>query len=189
VQQIDDSAFLHPSVRLYGRVAIGRGSSLWCHAVIRAEANEVVIGRYSNVQDFCMLHVGYGHSTRIGDYCSVAHHATVHGATLEDAVLVGIGAVIMDGAVIGRGSIVAGGAVVPEGAVFAPGSIIAGVPAKLVKSRDSARANRMNAWQYFRNAQFYRRGEHRAWDGPEYEAWLARVRAAVESDRDLVQEP
>ncbi len=89
----------------------------------------------------------------------------------------------MDGAVIGRGSIVAGGAMVREGSVFAPGSIIAGVPAKQIAERDNARANRLNAWQYHWNAQAYRRGQHRSWTGPEYEAWLREIAAKIESRR------
>ena len=91
----------------------------------------------------------------------------------------------MDGAVIGAGSIVAGGAVVPEGRRFEPGSIIAGVPAKAIATRESARANRMNAWLYHRNAQFYREGRHRAWDGPEFDAWRRAKQAEIEADLDL----
>jgi len=132
-----------------------------------------------------MIHIGYEHPTIIGDFVSIAHHATVHGATVADHCLVGVGAVLMDGAVIGEGSIVAGGAVVREGSVFEPGSIIAGVPAKVVGHRPAARENRLNAWLYWRNAQAYRRGEHRAWDGPEFERWKAAIWADIESDADL----
>lgn len=184
-QSIDASVFVHPSAQIYGRVRVAAESSIWPHAVIRAEANAVEIGRYTNLQDFVMLHVGYEHSTRVGDFCSITHHATLHGCTIEDDCLVGINAVVMDGAVVGRGSIVAGGAMIREGAVFEPGSIIAGVPAKKIAERDSARANRLNAWQYHRNAQAYRRGDHRAWSGPEYARWLDETRARVERDADL----
>ncbi|MGH0036950.1 MAG: gamma carbonic anhydrase family protein, partial [Myxococcota bacterium] len=187
--RLDPSAFLLPGVQLYGRIEVGRGSSLWPHVVVRAEAQRVTIGRYTNLQDFVMVHVGYDHPTLIGDHVSVTHHATVHGATIEDACLVGVGAVIMDGARVGAGSIVAGGAVITEGSEFPPGSIIAGVPARAIRQRDSARANRLNAWQYHRNARCYRAGDHRAWDGPEYDAWLAATRAAVETDRDLDWDP
>ncbi len=72
-----------------------------------------------------------------------------------------------------------------DGSVFAPGSIIAGTPARLIRQRDCTRANRLNAWVYHRNAQAYRRGEHRAWDGPEFEAWIQAKREQVEADRDL----
>jgi len=118
--------------------------------------------------------VGYGDPTRIGDFCSVTHHATIHGATVEDECLIGIGAVVMDGAVIGKGSIVAPGAVVREGTIIPPGSIVAGVPGKVIRERDSSLENRKNALLYHRNAQAYRRGEHRAWEGPEFEAWVAK---------------
>jgi carbonic anhydrase/acetyltransferase-like protein (isoleucine patch superfamily) len=165
---------------------VGEGSALWHNAVIRSECQYVRIGRITNIQDFAMIHVGYDSPTVIGDFCSVTHHATVHGCTVGDACLIGVGAVVMDGAVIGEGSIVAGGAVVREGAVFPPGSVIAGVPARRIRERDSTRANRMNAWVYHRNAQAYRRGEHRCWEGPEFEAWRDAKWAEVEADRDLL---
>src|SRR6185369_17584058 len=140
------------SAALYGDVVIGRGSSVWPNAVVRAECQRVRIGRVTNLQDFVMIHVGYDHPTVIGDFCSITHHATVHGATVGDACLIGIGAVLMDGVVLGPGSIVAGGAVLTEGSRFDAGSIVAGIPAKAVRSRDSSRANRMNAWLYHRNS-------------------------------------
>jgi carbonic anhydrase/acetyltransferase-like protein (isoleucine patch superfamily) len=185
MQSIDPQAWIAPSAQLFGKVAIGAGSSVWHNAVLRAECQEIRIGRMTNLQDFVMVHVGYDVGTRVGDFCTVAHHATVHGCTLGDDCLVGVGAVIMDGAEIGAGSIVAGGAVVPEGRSYPPCSVIAGVPARQIAERESARANRMNAWLYHRNAQFYRDGRHRAWDGPEYEAWRRAKQAEVDADRDL----
>ena len=185
MQSIDASAWIAPSAQIFGRISIGAGSSVWHNAVARAECQEIRIGRFANVQDFAMLHVGRDYPTLVGDFCSIAHHATVHGCTLEDAVLVGVGAVVMDGAVIGAGSIVAEGAVVPERKVFPPGSVLAGVPAKSIAARDSARANRMNAWLYHRNAEAYRRGEHRAWDGPDFDAWCRAKQAEVDTDGDL----
>jgi carbonic anhydrase/acetyltransferase-like protein (isoleucine patch superfamily) len=183
--EIHESAFVSDSAALYGKVRIAEGASVWHNAVMRAECCEISVGRMTNVQDFVMIHVGFDHPTTIGDFCSITHHATVHGCTIEDHCLVGINAVVMDGARIGRGSIVAGGAVVSEGKEFPPGSIIAGVPAKVIAERDSARANRLNAWVYHRNAQHTRRGDFRAWDGPDYEKWLAEKKAEIEADRDL----
>lgn len=185
LQSIHPSAFRAPGVQLYGHVEIGAGSSLWPNVVVRAETQSVRVGRCTNIQDFVMIHVGYDAPTRVGDLCSITHHVTLHGCTVEDECLIGINATIMDGAVIGAGSIVAGGAFVTEGSVFPEHSIIAGVPAKPVKQRDCRRANRMNAWQYHRNAQAYARGEHRAWEGADYTRWLEGMRAEVESDRDL----
>lgn len=186
MQSIDPSVWIAPTAQVYGRISIGPSSSLWPNCVLRAECNEIRIGRMTNVQDFVMIHVGFDHPTRIGDFCSITHHATLHGATIEDHCLIGIHATVMDGAVIGRGSIVAGGAFVTEGSIFAPRSIIAGVPARVIKERDCSRANRLNAWIYHRNADHYRHGRHRAWDGPEYEAWLAEKRREVEADLDLL---
>lgn len=168
-----------------GDVSIGRGSSLWPNVVIRAECAHVHIGRLTNVQDFGMIHVGYDHPTVIGDFCSITHHATIHGAAVGDGCLVGIGAVLMDGVVLGAGSIVAGGAVLREGSVFEPGSIVAGIPAKRIASRDSSRENRMNAWLYHRNAEAYAKGDHRAWQGPDFDRWKAELLGLLATDADL----
>ena len=184
-QSIHESAFLHPTAQLYGQIEIGAEASIWPNVVMRAEAQEIRIGRYTNVQDFVMIHVGYAHPTEVGDFCSITHHATLHGCRIEDDCLIGINAVVMDGAVVGRGSIVAGGAMVREGSEFPPGSIVAGVPAKQIGERDAARENRLNAWQYHWNAQAYRRGDHRAWTGEGYAQWLAEISQKVERDEDL----
>lgn len=181
------TAWIAPTAQLYGKISIDEGSSVWHNVVARAECQQIRIGRMTNIQDFAMLHVGYSAATSIGDFCSVTHHSTIHGCTIGDACLIGINAVIMDGAEIGSGSIVAGGAMVTEGKVFPPNAVIAGVPAKQIAERDSARANRLNAWQYHRNAQAYRAGNHRIWDGREHAAWLAAKREEIEADRDLLK--
>ena len=167
-KSIHASVWIAPSAELYGRIAIGEGSSVWPQCVIRAECEEVRVGRHTNLQDFVMIHVDPDYPTRIGDFCSITHRAVVHGATVEDECLIGIGAILMNGAVVGRGSIVAPGAVVTEGTRIPPGSIVAGVPGRVIKSRDCATENRKNAWDYWWNAQAYRRGEERGWEGPEF---------------------
>ncbi len=184
MQDIHPSVWLAPTAQLFGKITLGEGVSVWHNAVLRAECQEIRVGRMTNVQDFVMIHVPYDRPTVVGAFCSIAHHVTLHGCTVEDDCLVGINAVIMDGAVIGRGSIVAGGAFVKEGTVVPPASIVAGTPAKVIRTRDTARENRLNAWLYHRNADHYRRGLHRAWDGEEYEAWLAAKRAEVGRDED-----
>ena len=178
-----------PSATLTGEISIGPGCSVWHNAVLRAECQEIRIGRVTNIQDFAMLHVGFDTPTAIGDFCSITHRATLHGCTIGDACLIGIGAIVMDGAEIGAGSIVAPGAVVREGQRFGPGSILAGVPAKLVRERDEAPANRLNAWIYWRNAERTRRGDHRAWTGPDYDAWLAELREDIAAGKDLARIP
>jgi len=189
MHSIHQSVWIAPGVQTYGRVTIAEYASLWPYAVIRAEAQEVRIGRYTNVQDFAMIHVGYDAATLIGEFCSIAHRATIHGATIGDHCLIGIGATIMDGAVIGKGSIVGGSALVPEGRIFPPGAVIVGIPARVIAERDSSRENRLNAWKYQRNASCYRRGEHRAWHGPDYLGWLEAKRAEIEADLDLARRP
>ena len=165
--QIDPDAWVHPTAQIYGKVRLGAEASVWPNAVIRSEMHEVVIGRGSNVQDFVMIHVGYDHPTIIGEMCSITHHATIHGATLGDNVLVGINATVMDGAVIGAGSIIAGNALVREGMVVPENSIVAGVPGKVIATRDNTQANIENARFYIDNAKAYRAGIHRMsdWSG------------------------
>ena len=184
MQVIHPSVFVAPSSEQYGKLEVGEGSSLWPQSVIRSECQYVRIGAKSNLQDFAMIHVGFDHPTVIGDFCSITHHATVHGAVVEDDCLIGINATIMDGAVIGRGSIVAPGCVVTEGSVIAPNSIVAGIPGKVIKTRDSAGENRLNAWYYWRNAQAFQRGEHREWEGDELKRFIAQKRIEIAENRD-----
>ena len=182
---VHPEAWVAPSAILTGKIEIACGVSVWHNVVARAECQQIRVGRYTNIQDFVMIHVGYDHPTTIGDFCSVTHHVTVHGCTLGDACLVGPNAVIMDGAEVGEGSIVAGGAFIPEGKKFPAHSIIAGVPGKLIAERDCARENRMNAWLYHYNAERTRKGQHRAWTGPECDAFRKRKATEIERDADL----
>ena len=181
-QRFSAAAWIDPTARVFGNVRVGEGASLWPYVVIRAESGHVSIGPFSNVQDHVMIHIGYAAPTAIGAYCSIAHRVVLHGCTLGDNCLVGIGATIMDGAVIGENSIVAGHAFVREGTIVPPNSIVMGTPAKVVRETNNWVANRANAWLYHRNAQHYARGEHRAWDGPEHEAQMAAWKAEIERE-------
>jgi carbonic anhydrase/acetyltransferase-like protein (isoleucine patch superfamily) len=105
----------------------------------------------------------------------------IHGCTIEDDCLIGIGAIVMNGAVIGRGSIVAPGAVVRERMLVPPHSLVVGVPGKVVRQKDFTAENRENAWNYWYNARAYARGEHRAWEGEEFARFKAEKRGAVRS--------
>ena len=183
--ELDAAAWISPSAQLFGHMRLGEGSSIWPNVVARSEMHHIEIGAMTNIQDFVMIHVGYDTPTIIGQFCSITHHVTIHGATIGDDCLIGIGATIMDGAVIGAGSIVAGGAFIPEGREYPPNSIIMGAPAKVKTERDSAHANRFNAWLYHRNAEAYARGEHRAWSGDELTTWGAAKTAEIASDADL----
>jgi carbonic anhydrase/acetyltransferase-like protein (isoleucine patch superfamily) len=177
------AAYIDPTARIYGEVEIGEGASLWPYAVIRAEAFAVRIGRMSNLQDHVMVHIGDHAPTIVGDYCSIGHRAVLHGCTIGDDCLVGIGATVMEGADIGEGSIVGAHSYVGNGLKVPPRSIVMGTPARVVRTADSFVANRVNAMLYHRNALAYVSGNHRAWDGPEYEAEMRRWKE--EAEREL----
>ncbi|WP_125611302.1 gamma carbonic anhydrase family protein [Specibacter cremeus] len=152
---IDESAFLAPSATIIGQASLGAGASAFYGVVVRADTNAISVGAGSNLQDNVVLHADPGFPTTIGAGVSVGHGAVVHGCTIGDDSLVGMGATIMNGAVIGAGSLVAGGAVVLEGAEFPPGSLIAGVPAKLRRelSAEERAGVRQNAERYVELAQ------------------------------------
>lgn len=174
------AAYLDPTARVYGKVEIAEGASLWPYTVIRAEGLFVRIGRFSNLQDHVMVHVGYHSPTIVGDHCSVTHRVVLHGCTIGDNCLIGIGATIMEGVVIGENSIVAGHSYVADNTIVPPNSIVMGTPAKVVRTLNSFVPNRINALLYHRNALAYARGGHRAWDGPEYAAEQERWKAEAE---------
>ncbi len=158
---LNDPAYIHETAYIYGKVTIGKDVTIWPYAVMRAEMHEIVIGERTNIQDFVMIHVGGTTPTIVGANCSITHHVTLHGCTIGDDCLIGINATIMDGAVIGANSIVAGHTIVTENAVFPENSIIAGVPAKLIKTKDNSAANRMNAEFYYQNGLRYAKGADR----------------------------
>ena len=131
--KIDDDAFVAPTAVVVGAVTMGARSSIWYGAVARADAEVIEIGADSNIQDGCTLHSDPGFPLVVGERVSVGHRVVLHGAHIDDDVLVGMGSVVMNGAHIGSGSIVAAGAVVTQGKVFPPRSLIAGVPAKVMR--------------------------------------------------------
>lgn len=131
VPQVPETAFVAANATLVGQVVLHDGASVWYGAVLRADNEPIVIGRNANVQDNASFHVDKGKPVTLGEGVSVGHNAVVHGATVEDFALVGMGAVVLNGAVIGSESLIAAGAVVPQGAVIPPRSLVAGVPAKV----------------------------------------------------------
>lgn len=126
---LHDTVWLAPGSAVVGSVTIGADSSVWYNAVVRGDSDRVSIGARSNVQDGVVIHTHRGHPAIIGDDVSIGHNAVVHGCTIEDGSLIGMGAVVLSGAVIGAGTLVAAGAMVLAGDVIPPGSLVAGVPA------------------------------------------------------------
>lgn len=130
-EQIADRVFIAPNATVLGDVTIGVESSVWFGSVIRGDTEAIRIGEQTNVQDLCVLHADPGFPCTLGDRVTLGHAAIVHGATVEDDVLIGMRAVIMNGARIGSGSIIAVGAVVTEGLEIPPGSVVTGMPGKV----------------------------------------------------------
>ncbi|MFI2205234.1 gamma carbonic anhydrase family protein [Streptomyces sp. NPDC020192] len=132
--QVDPEAFVAPTASVIGDVALRSGASVWYSAVVRGDVERIEIGASSNVQDNCTLHADPGFPVSVGERVSIGHNAVVHGATVEDDCLIGMGATVLNGAVIGAGSLVAAQALVPQGMVVPPGSLVAGVPAKVKRA-------------------------------------------------------
>jgi carbonic anhydrase/acetyltransferase-like protein (isoleucine patch superfamily) len=144
---------------IVGDVKFGSHCTVWYNAVVRGDVNRIRVGNYSNIQDGAVIHCTYQKTgTHIGNYVSIAHNAIVHGCTIEDFVLVGMGAIIMDGAVIETGSIIAAGAVVTQNTRVPAGSIYAGNPAKLLKpvSQEAAEVFMRTAMNYLEYAGWQR---------------------------------
>lgn len=141
---IGNHCFLAENAVITGDVTLGDHCSVWFHAVIRGDVNWIKIGNKVNIQDQAILHTLYQKSTiTIGDSVSIGHRAVVHGATIHDRVLIGIGAIVLDHAVIHENSIIAAGALVKDSAIVEPNSIYAGVPAKKIKEIDPEQTREM----------------------------------------------
>lgn len=155
---VADDTFIAANATLIGAVVIEAGASVWFGAVLRADGDSITVGAGSNVQDCCVIHADPGLPVRIGQGVTLGHRAIVHGATVADNVIIGMGAVVLNGADIGEWSIIAAGAIVREGQIVPTGSLIAGVPGKVIRQiDDEAREHiRRNAQTYVTVATAYR---------------------------------
>ena len=132
---IAESVFLAPGVKIIGDVEIGEDSSVWYNSIIRGDVHYIKIGNLTNIQDCCMLHVTNGkYPLNIGSKVTIGHSVSLHGCTINDLCLIGIGAIILDGAVVEEKSIVAAGALVRQNFVVPGGKLVAGVPARIIRN-------------------------------------------------------
>jgi carbonic anhydrase/acetyltransferase-like protein (isoleucine patch superfamily) len=132
--EIHETVFLAAGVKIVGDVKIGKNSSVWYNSVIRGDVNYVRIGEITNIQDCSMLHVTNGKfPLNIGSRVTIGHSVKLHGCTIEDLSLIGIGAIVLDGAVVEERSMIAAGAVVKPGFIVPTGKLAAGVPARIVR--------------------------------------------------------
>jgi carbonic anhydrase/acetyltransferase-like protein (isoleucine patch superfamily) len=155
-------AFIHPEAFVCGDVTLGARASVWPTAVIRGDSAPIIIGESSNVQDGVVIHADPGLPCTIGPRVVIGHRAVVHGATVEEDCLIGIGAIVLNRVVVGRGSIVGAGAVCSEGMVIPPNSLVLGVPAKVVRATDETLRDRIAAGvaAYVELSERHRRGEY-----------------------------
>jgi carbonic anhydrase/acetyltransferase-like protein (isoleucine patch superfamily) len=150
VINIHPTAFIAPGAVVLGDVTLGARASVWYGAVLRGDMNSIVIGEATNVQDGSVVHVDEDRPTHIGARVGVGHRAIVHGCTIEDDCLIGMGSVLLNGVRIGAGSVVAAGAVVPEDTIVPPGSLVVGVPARVTRPVDAALRDRIRTtWQHY----------------------------------------
>jgi carbonic anhydrase/acetyltransferase-like protein (isoleucine patch superfamily) len=154
------NTWVAPSAELIGDVRLGDDVSVWFGAVIRGDNTPMIVGARSNIQEGAMCHSDPGAPLTIGAECTVGHHAILHGCTIGDRVLIGMGAIVLNHATIGEGSIVGAGALVTEGKSFPPGSLIVGSPARAVRTLDDAAQAmlRVSAEHYVANGRKYPAG-------------------------------
>ncbi|MEX2520958.1 MAG: gamma carbonic anhydrase family protein [Paracoccaceae bacterium] len=156
----DGDYWIAPGAQVVGNVVIGSGVGIWFNAVIRGDNERIEIGEGTNVQDGAVFHSDPGMPLTIGANCTIGHQAIVHGCTIGDGTLIGMGATVLNGAKIGKNCLVGAGALVTEGKSFPDGSLIVGVPAKAVRQLDQAAIDRLagSAEHYRANMRRFRGG-------------------------------
>jgi len=161
ILMIDPTAFILQGAVVAGNVSLGKESSIWYNTVVRGDMAPVRIGDQTNIQDLSIVHVDEGMPCIIGHRVSVGHHAILHGCTVEDECLIGMGAILLNGVHLGTGSVVGAGAVLPEGNKIPPGSLVIGVPARIVRPVDDALIKEIDfAWKhYLKEAHHHRSGQ------------------------------
>ncbi|MQY43963.1 gamma carbonic anhydrase family protein [Epibacterium sp. SM1969] len=143
--------WIAPDARVIGQVSIGEGSSIWWGCVLRGDNELIVLGKGSNIQEHCVLHVDPGYPLTIGANCTIGHKAMLHGCTIGDGSLIGMGATVLNGAKIGKNCLIGAGALVTEGAEIPDGSLVVGMPAKVKRQlSDEAIANLAKSAEKYR---------------------------------------
>jgi carbonic anhydrase/acetyltransferase-like protein (isoleucine patch superfamily) len=153
---IGEDVFVADDAKVIGRVTIGDRSSIWYGCVVRGDVGTIVIGDETNIQDLTTIHItGERFNTRIGSRVTVGHRAILHGCTIEDDALIGMGAIVLDGAVVEKGALVGAGALVAPGKVIPAGTMALGSPARVIKELgpEALPAHRESAQHYVENAQ------------------------------------
>ncbi|MGX0876809.1 carbonic anhydrase/acetyltransferase-like protein (isoleucine patch superfamily) [Roseovarius sp. MBR-154] len=158
--QIADDTWIAPDANLIGKVVIEARASVWFGCTLRGDNEEIRVGQGSNLQENCVLHTDMGYPLVIGSGCTIGHKVMLHGCTLEENVLVGMGATVLNGARIGRNCLIGAGALITEGKEIPEGSLVMGAPGRVVRSLDAAAIDglRAAAQHYQDNMRRYRTG-------------------------------
>ena len=158
--EIDPDAWVAQDANVIGRVRLGPGASVWFGATLRGDNEPIVIGPRSNVQEGCVLHTDMGYPLTVGADCTIGHRAILHGCTIGDGSLIGMGATVLNGARIGRGCLIGAGALVTEGKEIPDGALVMGSPGKVVRMLDEGAQARilLSAAGYVANAARFRAG-------------------------------
>jgi carbonic anhydrase/acetyltransferase-like protein (isoleucine patch superfamily) len=155
---IHPSVFVHSTAVLHGALEVGKNSSIWPNAVIRADFNYIKIGRYTNIQDQATIHASPTHPTTIGDFVTAAHSSIMHACTIGNRVMIGMGATILDGAQIGDGTMIAANALIRENMVVPPNSLVVGVPGRIIEGKGRPEFIEQNAISYYVLSRKYMSG-------------------------------
>jgi carbonic anhydrase/acetyltransferase-like protein (isoleucine patch superfamily) len=154
------TAWIAPSASVIGKVTIGEGVGIWFGSVLRGDNERITVGLNTNVQELCVFHTDMGFPLTIGEGCTIGHRAILHGCTIGNNVLIGMGAIVLNGAKVGDNCLVAAGALIPEGREIEPGSLVIGVPAKPFRplTADEIARNRASAAHYAANWRRFEKG-------------------------------
>ncbi len=155
--KVHASTYIAPGAQLIGNIELEEETSVWFNAVLRGDNEKITIGKGSNIQDGAIVHVDPGCPVNVGEYVTIGHNVVLHGCTVENGALIGMGATILNGAIIGEGALVAAGALVTEGKIVDPGVLVAGVPAKVIRTLtpENIERSKAGALQYVRNGANY----------------------------------
>lgn len=156
---VDDSAWVAPDANVIGQVVLAAGASVWFGATLRGDNEAVHVGKGSNVQENCVFHTDMGFPLMVGENCTIGHKVMLHGCTIDDNTLIGMGATILNGAQIGRNCLIGAGALITENKVIPDGSLVMGSPGKVVRTLDEAAIQKLtlSALHYAENAARFRR--------------------------------
>ena len=152
--------WIAPSATVIGKVKVGAGVGIWFGAVVRGDDEPIVIGDDTNLQELTVVHTDTGFPAKIGAGCTIGHRAIIHGCTIGNNVLVGMGAIVLNGAKVADNCLIGAGAVVPEGREIPPGSLVLGMPGKVVRpvTADEIARNRVSAAHYVANWKRFAKG-------------------------------